>query len=101
MYEGIARLIGDGSITGVTYSEVGASTVFLNRMPSAPDNAVLVLPQQGSEPDSKLPYDPVQFQVVVRGEPDGVWALATGKAGADKRAAAVHAFNELCKELRA
>lgn len=80
MFEGIAQLIGDGSISGLTYSEAGASTVFLNRMPSSPDNAVCVYTQQGDRPDSLLPYDPVQFQIVVRGEPDGVWAIATGRA---------------------
>lgn len=78
MFEGIAQLL--GTIDGLTYAENEGSNVFLNRMASAPDNAVAVYPRPSSEPDSKLPYDPVEFQVVVRGEPDAVWAMAIGRA---------------------
>lgn len=82
MHEGVAKLI--GTIPGLTYDELGPSNVFLMRMPSGPDNAVAVYPQASSEPDSLLPYDPAEWQVVVRGEADGVWALATGRAIFDK-----------------
>lgn len=78
MYEAVARYLGD--LDGLTYSEAAESNIFLNRMPTSPDNAVALYSQASTAPDSKLPYDPVEFQVVVRGGPDGVWALATGRA---------------------
>lgn len=79
MYEGIARLIG-AQVDGVDYFDTAGSNIFLDRMATEPDNAVAVYPQPATTPDSKLGYDPVAFQVVVRGDPDGIWAHATGKA---------------------
>lgn len=78
MHEGIAQLI--GTVDGLVYSDAAESNVFVDRLPSTPDRAVCVYSQPAGEPDARLPYDPVEFQVIVRGEQDGVWALATWRA---------------------
>lgn len=77
MHDGVARLIG-AEVLGLVYSDAGESNVFVDHSPSSPDNAVTVYSLAGLEADSKLPYDPVDFQVVVRGDP--VWALKTWRA---------------------
>lgn len=79
MIEGIARLIAD--IDGLTYAEAGEGNVFLDQMPATPDDAVAVYTATGPESDSKLPYDSVDFQVIVRCAADHWdWAHATERA---------------------
>lgn len=64
MIEGIARFIAE--LDGLTYAEAAEGNVFLDHIPQAPDNAVGVYTATGPEADSKLPYDPVDFQVIIR-----------------------------------
>jgi len=80
VHVGIAQLLGS-VIDGLSYSESGPEgNVFVDHLPSEPTRAVGVYAQPGPEADSKLPYDPAQFQVVVRSETGGAWALATWEA---------------------
>jgi len=70
-----------GNLDGLVYSaDTAEGNVFVDHMPSGPDRAVCVYSTPGPEADSKLPYDPAQFQIVVRGEADGSWAAATWSA---------------------
>lgn len=79
MIEGVARLIAD--LDGLTYAEAAEGNVFLDHMPSSPDDAVAVYSATGPEADSKLPYDPAEFQVIVRCAADNWdWAHATERA---------------------
>ena len=63
-------------IDRLAYSVGDGGNVFVDKMPSEPDRAVCVYATPGPEADSRLPYDPVTFQVVARSEADGVWAAA-------------------------
>ncbi len=72
MIDGIAALI--GTVAGLVYSDGAEANVFVDYMPASPDRAVAVYTQLGPEADSRLPYDPVEFQVIVRSEQDGAWA---------------------------
>lgn len=74
MHEGVARLLG-AAIDGLVYSDAAETNVFLDRAPSSQDSAVIVYSQASTEADSKLPYDPAEFQIVVRSA-DPAWALA-------------------------
>lgn len=79
MIEGVARLIAE--LDGLTYAESGEGNVFLDQMPATPDDAVAVYTAIGPEADSKLPYDPVDFQVIVRCQADhSDWARDTERA---------------------
>lgn len=79
-HDEVAAYIGS-AVDGLAYSETTAEgNVFVDRMPEAPDRAVAVYAQPGLEADSKLPYDPSRFQVVVRSEAGGAWALVTWAA---------------------
>lgn len=77
MYDGIAMLL--AQVPDLIYDDLGGN-IFLDRMPSTPDRAVALYPQPSTEPDSKLPYGPVEFQIVVRAEPGTAWALDTWQA---------------------
>lgn len=74
MHDGIARWIGE-NIDGLDYSTTEPANVFLDHMPSTPDRAVAVYADAGPEPDAKLPYDPVEWQIVVRSDADEQWAM--------------------------
>jgi hypothetical protein len=64
-------------VDGLAYSEGSSEgNVFVDYLPSQPDRVVCVYTIPGSEPDSKLPYDPARYQVVTRSEAGGVWATA-------------------------
>lgn len=77
IHEGVAERLGS-VIEGLAYSEAGEGNVFVDHMPTTPDRAVGVYVSPGPESDSKLPFDQVAFQVVVRCESGGsAWALAT------------------------
>jgi hypothetical protein len=73
--DGFAQLLGT-SVADLTYSEDAGGNVFVDRMPSSPDRAVCIYATPGAEADSRMPYDPATFQIVVRSEADGVWAAA-------------------------
>lgn len=68
------------SITGLTYSETGVSNIFIDHIPDSPDQAVAVYSNAGPESDSKLPYDEIHFQIIVRSNSDEQWALDKWKA---------------------
>lgn len=68
--EGIAALIGDGSITDLVFSDTTAATVFVEALPSDPPIAVGVYYQPGPEADSGLPYDMPGVHILVRGDTD-------------------------------
>lgn len=75
IHEGIAELLGS-AVDALAYSEsTDEGNVFIDFAPSTPDNCVTVYSAPGSEADSKLPYDPVAFQVVVRCEAGSEWGL--------------------------
>lgn len=68
------------NVDGLDYSLTDdTGNVFTDRAPSGPDRAVTVYVGPSPEPDSRLPYDPVNFQVVVRSDADGSWATAMWK----------------------
>lgn len=69
-----------GQIEGLVFSDAIEANVFLDRMPDAPDRAVAIYTQAGTEPDTRLPYEPVEFQVVTRCEADPTWALNAARA---------------------
>lgn len=78
MLDGIAMLL--NGVGDLVFSESAGGNVFVGYMPTSPDRAVAVYSRTGDEPDSKLPYDQTPFQIIVRGEQDGVWARATWSA---------------------
>ena len=73
--DGIAAYLGS-VVDGLAYSEsTNEGNVFVDKLPASPARAVAVYTAEGPEPDSKLPYDPAEFEVVVRGAAaDGYWA---------------------------
>lgn len=76
----IAKLIGAG-VAGLTYDEAtDAGNIFVDMLPTEPDRAVAVLASGGDAPDSKLPYDSVEIQVVVRSDVGGAWARTIWEA---------------------
>ena len=80
LHASVAEYLGS-AVSGLAYSESDDSgNVFLDRLPSVPDRAVAVYSTPGPEADSKLPYDPVEFSVTVRGDSDGRWVRATWAA---------------------
>lgn len=78
MHRGVAVYLGE--LDGLTYSEGAGGNVFVDHIPESPDRLAAVISQPSTEADSKLPYDPVEFQVVVRCEAGSEWALDTAKA---------------------
>lgn len=75
--DSVAEYLGS-AVQGLAYSESDDSgNVYVDRMPSQPDRAVAVYSSGGPEADSRLPYDPAEFQVIVRGEADARWARST------------------------
>lgn len=73
--DGIAAVL--GTIPGLTYDADGPTgNVFVDQIASEPDRAVCVYVNPGPEADSKLPYDPANFQIAVRSEAGGAWAAA-------------------------
>lgn len=78
-HDEIAQWLGS-AVEGLAYSEGGDGNLFVDHLPSEPDRAVGVYVQPGMEADSKLPYDPVRFQIVTRSEEGGVWALSMWNA---------------------
>lgn len=72
MHEGIALHL--NAVEGLTYSDIAGGNIFIDRLPQGPDRAIAVYSAAGPEADSKLPYDPVDFQVVIRSEQGGLWA---------------------------
>lgn len=79
MHEGIGRILGQ-NVEGLVYSETAESNIFLDFTPPAPDRMVAIFPQAGGEADSKLPYDPVDFQVITRCEMGSDWAFNMSRA---------------------
>ena len=64
----IAEYLGS-AVDGLAYSETTAEgNVYVEGLPADPDRAVAVYSIASPEADSKLPYDPAAFQVIVRGE---------------------------------
>ncbi len=75
----IAEVI--GGLTGLEYDpDDPTGNVFVDHMPSKPDRAVCVYATPGPEADTRLPYDPAYFQIAVRSEAGGAWAVATWSA---------------------
>jgi hypothetical protein len=66
------------AVDGLAYSEsTDEGNVFVDRLPTTPDRCVAVFGQAAGEPDSLLPYDPVQLVIVVRGDSSPTWAMET------------------------
>lgn len=70
--EDLARWIADQ--TDLTFSDTNA-TIFVDRQPSAPDNAVSVMGAGGVESDTHN-YDKPSLQILIRGGSNPTWALA-------------------------
>ena len=69
LVEGLATLLTAKGL--VSFDPTGLeSDIFMDDMPSAPDQAVSLTVNGGSESDSLLPYDEPRVQVRVRGTAD-------------------------------
>jgi hypothetical protein len=79
LHDGIAQWLGE-HVAQLDYSMVGPANVFLDNMPDSPSKAVAVYSDAGPESDTKLPYDYMDFQVVVRSDADEQWALDVWQA---------------------
>ena len=56
------------------FDEVGnTGDIFIYTMPSSPDNIIALYSRGGTQADSKLGYDPLSVQIMVR----GVYAIPT------------------------
>ena len=78
--DGIARFLGT-NVPALTWGETAGGNVFVDWAPATPMEAVFLISIPGQiEPDSKLPYDMAEFQVVVRGGEDQTWAPETMQA---------------------
>jgi len=74
MHIGLAQWLGE-NIDGLTYSLTDVSNVFVDRLPSEPDESVSVFGSGGFEADSKLPYDAPTAQIIVRSTNNPQWAI--------------------------
>lgn len=83
IHEGVAEYIGS-VVDGLAFSEAEGGNVFIDHLPSEPDRAVAVYNTSGPEADSKLPYDPVRFQVMIRCAAGERWALTMAERIYDK-----------------
>lgn len=72
--EGIARLLAT-EIALLSYSESEGGNIFVDYLPASPMEAVALFSQASLEPDSKLAYDNIDFQVIVRCGNGETWAL--------------------------
>ena len=72
--EGIAQQLA-AEIALLSYSESEGGNVFVDYLPASPMEAIALFSQASLEPDSKLPYDNIDFQVVVRCGNGETWAL--------------------------
>lgn len=73
IHEGVAMWLG-ANVDGLDFVAADdTGNLFIDYAPSKPDRAVTVYTAPGLEADSKLPYDPVAFQVVVRDTAGGEW----------------------------
>ena len=79
IHVGIAEYIGS-VVQGLAYSEAPEGNIFIDDLPTDPEVAVGVYLRPGTEPDSKLPYDPRGVQVLVRGTSDPRVALTLAEA---------------------
>lgn len=66
---GIARYLEAEGVVNFD-EEGGTGNAFIGRMPSSPDQAVMLMSTGGFEADSELGYDNPTFQVLVRGTQD-------------------------------
>lgn len=74
LIDAVAQYLGS-VVNGLAYSDsTDEGNIFLDALPASPDRAVCVYTMPGSEPDSRLPYDSAEFQIVVRGDPYNTWA---------------------------
>lgn len=74
LHEAVAQYLGS-AVTGLDYSETAATgNVFVDYLPQTPDRAVGVFSSPGPESNARLPYDSVDFQVLIRSEAGGQWA---------------------------
>ena len=76
IHESVAEYLGS-AVDALAYSETDEGNVFIDHYPSTPDRVVALYSAAGPESDSKLPYDAVRLQVIVRCEFGGTWGLRT------------------------
>lgn len=74
MHRGLAQWLGE-NVPGLTYSEQAGGNVFVDRIPTSPDEMVAVYGSGGFEADSALPYDSPTAQIIVRSTNNPTWAL--------------------------
>lgn len=80
IHEALAEWLGS-NIDGLDYSLTDdTGNLFIDYAPSKPDRAVTLYTAPGTEADSKLPYDPVAFQVVVRDTAGSEWGTRMWEA---------------------
>lgn len=71
---GYAQWLGE-NVDELSFSEEAGGNVFVDRLPSSPDELVSVFGFGGFEADSALPYDSPVIQVIVRATNNPKWAL--------------------------
>ena len=82
--DGLAKAIGNEQgvlaapfpgVAGLNYEDGAGGNVFVGFLPARPNRVASVIPTGGYEADTKLPYDEVTCQIVIRGDEDPRWAL--------------------------
>lgn len=79
MYRGLAEWLGQ-NIDGLTFSEEAGGNIFIDRLPSDPDQMVALVGTGGFEADSALPYSYPTVQIITRSTNDPRWSLDTWEA---------------------
>lgn len=79
MLDGVGMWLGE-NVAELEYTDLAGGNVFIDHLPSTPDRCVAVLSSPADEPDSRLPYDPMMFTIIVRSEQGGVWAREVSAA---------------------
>lgn len=72
--EGIAAQLAL-DVPELSYSDSAGGNVFVDWMPAEPMEAVALYTQPSLESDSKLPYDNIEFKLVVRNGHGETWGL--------------------------
>lgn len=74
--DGLAEYLGQ-TLPELNYSPVAGGNVFIEYLGQSPADAIGLFSQSGQEADSKLPYDPLEFDIIARGEHGTAWGTET------------------------
>lgn len=89
--EDIAQLLHDLAVGDYRADGSVGGTIYLTHLPDSPDEVMAVARYAGGTADSRLPYDPVNIQVRVRGTRTDA---RTGEASAQAVYDAVHGLTD-------